>query len=50
MSSSVCHDKICTHEISAMYHDAELCKYEEARASLNGGGGIHGVRENACIF
>ena len=36
-SSSLRHDKVRNHELSAMHRDSEYCKQEEAQASFNGG-------------
>ena len=41
--SSLWHDKVSNHELSAMHSDSEYCKWEEAQASLTGG--IRGTLE-----
>ena len=42
-ASSLRHDKVRNHELSAMHRDSEYCRREEARASLTGG--IRGALE-----
>ena len=44
-ASSLRHDMVSNHEISAMHRDSEYCKREEAQASLTGG--IRGALEVA---
>ena len=36
-ASSLRHDKVSNHELSAMHRDSEYYKREEAQASLTGG-------------